>query len=202
MKFLKEKYSDNKMAFNCAAVIVVVVLFLLVPHIQQSYQKHRAMAAVNKIYNGDSGSALGRLSKSFTIKVDAKDKTILLYPGEDIMDQINENIENYYQSHVSTLARLAGEDDSYGSYGKMSVTNSTIQPMCYAISSSNSYVKHWKVNVYAGKNGSDELMYSYQDGHFTRKIEDGLDKLVDQGQQEHDENASDILEAALNAMSR
>lgn len=185
-----------------AAIVVVVLLLLLVPHIYRSYQEHRAIAAVNKIYNAKGKAALNSLSKSFTIKVDAKDKTIMLYPGEDIMDRINENIEDYYESHVSTWSRLTGEDDNYGTYGKMSVTDSTIQPMCYAISSSDSFVKHWKVNVYAGKGGSDELIYSYQDGHFTRKIEDGLDELVDRGQEEHDENASEILKAAINAMNR
>lgn len=198
----KEKYNQNKTRYNVAAIVVVVLLLLLVPHIYRSYQEHRAIAAVNKIYNAKGKAALNSLSKSFTIKVDAKDKTIMLYPGEDIMDRINENIEDYYESHVSTWSRLTGEDDNYGTYGKMSVTDSTIQPMCYAISSSDSFVKHWKVNVYAGKGGSDELMYSYQDGHFTMKIEDGLDKLVDRGQEEHDENASEILKAAINAMNR
>jgi len=44
-------------------------------------------------------------------------------------------------------------------------------------------------------------MYSYQDGRFLKKIEDGLDKRIEDGQIQHDQDAADILEAALNAIN-
>lgn len=80
----------------------------------------------------------------------------------------------------------------------MSVTTESISPMCYAISSSKTYLKNWKINVY---NGQNRLMYSYQDGRFLKKIEDGLDKRIEDGQIQHDQDAADILEAALNAIN-
>lgn len=197
LKNLIDKYKGNKKVLYTVAAVVIVVVLLGGSGIYRSYQSHRAVTTVNKIYS--STGALSRLSKSFNVKVDAKDQTINLYPQENIKDQINENIENYYESHVSTLSRLMGEDDEYGTYGKMSVTESTIEPMCYAISSSNTYLKDWKINVYGNEDGSDVLLYSYQNSHFTSKIEDKLDKLVAQGQEVHDQNAADILKAALDA---
>ena len=63
----KEKYNQNKTRYNVAAIVVVALLLLLVPHIYRSYQEHRAIAAVNKIYNAKGKAALNSLSKSFTI---------------------------------------------------------------------------------------------------------------------------------------
>lgn len=189
-----EKVKRNRLI---GLVILATVLVICIHQLYNFYQQKHAESVVNKIYQSKGGLAL--LRKSFNIEVDAKRKTINIYPQNDVVIELKENMKEYVDDHSSTLRRwfTADDENDAGQLGEMNVTHTKIAPMAYAISSSNTMVKHWKINFFVPSDGMDRLAYEYQDSRFLSKPEDGLDKKIEAQSQEHDENAIEITKAVI-----
>ncbi|WP_251547683.1 hypothetical protein [Limosilactobacillus caecicola] len=191
---MKEKFMNDK-RYKWGTVIVLIILVLLAPHMYRSIQNQRAKSELNKIYT-NNGAALRNLSSKYTVKVNSKDKLIKLYPHQELMDQIKANMYSYYNNHVSTINRwlTMDDEDQTGAMGMMDITETSVEPMCYNVYKSKSYLKNWTVNVYQG---DKKIIYSYKNGQFTKKPEDKLDNKIMEDQKTHDQNATNIVEDLL-----
>lgn len=188
---------DNQRKWASIFIIIVILcpLYLI-------YQQFSATRIVKYIYS-DNYSGFGAASNAehFKIKVNALTKTISLYPDQTETKRWGKELSNYHTNQSSYYAHIQGENDKAGELGNSDATKNYIEPMCNAIGSSNTKVRHYKVNVYFNLDGQTRLLYSYKDGVYTEKPEYYLDPEIYDELNAKQRVVSDFSEAIIKAYS-
>ncbi|MBB1063294.1 hypothetical protein [Limosilactobacillus fastidiosus] len=202
MSKMKKLFQDHKRLIEkIIGVVVVLVLVIAGYNIYQHHQNTEAKKAITKVCKSTPPLA-GMFSDYQIIDVNAHKKIVDFQMNEELSNALKSNINQYVDDHVSTLNRLFGDTEEHSdNEGNLSITGTEVQPICYAIASNKTFVKKygkgWTVKVY---NAQGKLQYVYQDDKFLQKPELYLESVIEKGAEEHDENATEITEAVLNAV--
>ena len=185
----------------CACVVMLVFAWKM--HVR--VQNEQAEQQIEHIFKHSSSMELKGTFSNYQIEnVDTRQKTIGLQMNEHMSDQLKSNINAYIDDNVSVLNRMFGNPakDEDGQ-GNLLITGDQVEPICDAISYNKGFIKDygkgWTIDIY---NAQGDLVYIYSDDKFLDKPEAHLDKVIAEGQAAHDENATKLTEAVINAVGR